>query len=184
MRSEAMHREFEALLLRLQPTEAALSAFHTAFRAAWQRYNRDSEKTIAQARQAHEAVGTKKNMLFELLYRGGCKQRAFDEQLKRLEQIEHDAELELARLEGDQYDVEGILEFATEIAKQPALLWKQSPLEQQQRLQHVFFPSGVGFEDKSFGTTPSDSFFKLFSSFDGEEVDLASPTGFEPVLPP
>jgi hypothetical protein len=76
------------------------------------------------------------------------------------------------------------LDFAGRLLERPQQLWLKSSLEQKQRLQRVFFPDGVTFTSEGFGTATSNSFFSLLRAFSDEKATLASPTGFEPVLPP
>ena len=66
----------------------------------------------------------------------------------------------------------------------PARLWMESALDQQQKLQQTLFPVGLVFNGERFGTAPSTSFFSLLRGRCEEESQLASPTGFEPVLSP
>ena len=81
-------------------------------------------------------------------------------------------------------DLEGVLIFAEKIVTGPARLWLESSVDQRQRLQLTFFPSGLAFDGEGFGTPASSSFFSTLSSISGSESLLASPTGFEPVLSP
>jgi hypothetical protein len=48
----------------------------------------------------------------------------------------------------------------------------------------VFFPDELSFSGKEFGTLVNTSFFSMLSMFQDAKSNLASPTGFEPVLPP
>jgi hypothetical protein len=57
-------------------------------------------------------------------------------------------------------------------------------VEQKQRLQRVFFRNGVTYTADGFGTAATNSFFTVFRMFSVEKATLASPTGFELVLPP
>jgi hypothetical protein len=70
------------------------------------------------------------------------------------------------------------------LIRQPSTLWADADLDGKQRLQKAFFPEGVTFTREGFGTTPSISFFNMLEEFTDKNDGLASPTGFEPVLPP
>jgi hypothetical protein len=90
--------------------------------------------------------------------------------------------LQDARLE--QLDVEDIVAFAEHVLENAARLWLESPLDQKQRLQKTLFPSGTTFDGVAFGTAVTCSIFEPLRPVQAEEVSLASPTGFEPVLSP
>ncbi len=48
----------------------------------------------------------------------------------------------------EEFDVEGVLNFAERVLPRAADLWIQASLEQRQRLQRLFFPEGVAFSGK------------------------------------
>jgi hypothetical protein len=81
-------------------------------------------------------------------------------------------------------DVEAVIGFAERLVERPKRLWLESALEQKQRLQRVFFRNGVTYTADGFGTAATNSFFTVFRMFSVEKATLASPTGFELVLPP
>ena len=53
----------------------------------------------------------------------------------------------------EEFDVEGILNFAERVLPRASDLWIQASLEQRQRLQRLFFPEGVAFSGKAFDRT-------------------------------
>ena len=81
--------------------------------------------------------------------------------------------------------MEGILAFAERVLPRASDLWVQASLDQRQRLQRLFFPDGVVFDGKRFVRTGvSTPAFKYLTAVEPVENNLASPTGFEPVLWP
>jgi hypothetical protein len=94
------------------------------------------------------------------------------------------AERELREADLEQMDLEAVLAFAEKLVERPRQLWLESTLEQKQRLQRVFFPDGVKYTKDGFGTAVSNSFFNVLRDVSEQKATLASPTGFEPVLPP
>jgi hypothetical protein len=94
------------------------------------------------------------------------------------------AEVELRQVESQFLDLEGVLTFAEKIITSPARLWLESSLDQRQRLQQTLFPDGITFDGGEFGTPSTSSFFSMLRVILEGESQLASPTGFEPVLSP
>ena len=84
----------------------------------------------------------------------------------------------------DELDIEATLSFAEHVLHDAARLWINANLEVKQRLQRALFPDGVTFNGKEFGTAATSSIFSLLPVAEAEKATLASPTGFEPVLPP
>jgi len=60
----------------------------------------------------------------------------------------------------------------------------QSSLDQKQKLQMVFFPDGLTVTNDGFETASTNSLFGMLGQVPTGKAILASPTGFEPVLPP
>ena len=131
-----------------------------------------------------EALRERKNRVVDLFVDGRMDQDTYDQQVLRLDAEIQEAEQQLHDTDVENMDVEAVLEFAEKLVERPKELWLQSPLEQKQRLQRVFFPDGLTFTNDGFGTAASNSFFNVLQSFTLEKATLASPTGFEPVLPP
>ena len=92
--------------------------------------------------------------------------------------------MDLHAVELEELDVEAVLGFADTILSNPARLWFEAKCEQKQRLQKVFFPQGITFDGENFGTALTGSLFSYLDEIVREKTNLASPTGFEPVLSP
>ncbi len=84
----------------------------------------------------------------------------------------------------DELDVEGILGFAEHVVTNAAHLWTEASLDQKQRLQQVLFPEGLVFDGERFGTAVTCLAFSDLGDSESVEVEVASPTGFEPVSQP
>ncbi len=117
---------------------------------------------------------------------GRIDQATYAAQLTRFDAEDADAKAALRSTESEFIDLEGVLTFAERIVSRPARLWRQSSLDQKQRLQTVLFPSGLECdgESKRFGTQLTPSFFRALQEVSKPEYDVASPTGFEPVFSP
>lgn len=131
-----------------------------------------------------EELTERKNRLVEFLLGGHLDQQTYEEQVQRLNSEIQRAKDRFTEADMECADVEAVIEFAERLVERPKQLWVESSLEQKQRLQRVFFPDGVTYTADGFGTAVTNSFFKVFQMFSVEKVSLASPTRFEPVLPP
>jgi hypothetical protein len=80
--------------------------------------------------------------------------------------------------------VEPVLNFSEHVIFNAARLWTEYSLAQKQRLQRILFPEGVTFSERGFGTAATSLMFNLLQQPEGEKTRMATPTGFEPVLPP
>ena len=126
----------------------------------------------------------RKQLLIDALLDRKIDQTTYDQQLEKLKADLETAEVRLANAELEQIDIEAVLAYAEEILLHASSLWSKSPLDDKQRLQSVFFPKGVTFSEEGCGTAESPSIFSMLTETAAQKSSLASPTGFEPVLPP
>ena len=184
VRRESLERDFAALLERLAPERRYMRLFKEIVRHVWKQRVAASESILRAAKGKLAELENRKNRLVDFLLEGRLDQRTYDEQTVRLRGEIESAEQELREADLEQMDVEALLAFAEKLVERPRPLWLESTLEQKQRLQRVFFPDGVAYTKDGFGTTPTNCFFSVLRGVSEEKATLASPTGFEPVLPP
>ena len=91
--------------------------------------------------------------------------------------------MELREAELEELDVESVLGFAEQMMLNGSRFWVDCSLSQKQRVQKVLFPEGVRFSEGVFGTSGTSSIFNTLHMRDARKREMASPTGFEPVLP-
>ena len=73
----------------------------------------------------------------------------------------------------EEFDVEGILNFAERVLPRASDLWIQASLEQRQRLQRLFFPEGVAFGGKAFNrTVVTASLFEYLRPLEGSNKNV------------
>jgi site-specific DNA recombinase len=176
--------KFIELLKQLTPVPELVTGFATAVRDQWKRRQGDAEASYEAIQQRLTNLKERKDKLIDLRLDGEINQVAYKDKDARLNTDIEAAEQELRQAESKFLDLEGVLSFAEKIITSPARLWLESSLDQRQRLQGTFFPNGITFDGKGFGTASSSLFFSLLGEISEEESSLASPTGFEPVLSP
>ena len=184
VRRESLERDFAALLERLAPERRYMRLFKEIVRQVWKQKVAGSESVLRAAKGKLAELENRKNRLVDFLLEGRLDQQTYDEQTMRLRGEIETAERELREADLEQMDLEAVLAFAEKLVERPRQLWLESTLEQKQRLQRVFFPDGVKYTKEGFGTAVSNSFFSVLRDVSEQKATLASPTGFEPVLPP
>jgi hypothetical protein len=81
--------------------------------------------------------------------------------------------------------LEKFVQFSELMLVDIAAAWLKAGVEQSQRVQNLLFSDGVLYSEHSgFLNTSKPSLFTTLEEISTENVMLASPTGFEPVLPP
>jgi site-specific DNA recombinase len=181
---DALESAFAGLLEQLKPDPAYSQVFRAIVQQVWNNNEKESEALLRAIRRRLSQFTERKNKLVDALLDGRFDQRTYDEQIARLDVEVEQAEKQLREAELERMDIEAVLAFADKLLSRPSQLWREASLEQKQRLQKVFFPDGLTFSGEEFGTAVNTSFFSVLSVFQDTKSNLASPTGFEPVLPP
>jgi site-specific DNA recombinase len=184
VRRDRLEGDFAALLERLAPERPYIRLFKEIVRHLWKQRVSASQGVLRAAKAKVAELENRKNRLVDFLMAGRLDQQTYDEQTARLRVEVESAERELREADLEQMDVEAVLAFSEKLLDRPRQLWLESSLDQKQRLQRVFFPDGLAYNEDGFGTAASNCFFSVLRSVSEEKATLASPTGFEPVLPP
>ncbi len=185
IRKEALERQFLHLLHRLTPTPEFLLLFRDIVLAAWNNRQAESEAQVSAIKQQLRTLTDRKNTLVDRYLDGRVSEQTYKEQDERLSSEIADARSALLQAEVNDEEIDALLGFADRVLLDPAGLWSKTSLAQRQRLQRVLFPKGLEYsKTEGFGTGQNPSFFKMLADLEADNSSLASPTGFEPVLPP
>jgi site-specific DNA recombinase len=184
-RKEVLEKSFTKLLDDLQPKPSYMRLFKEIVIDVW-------KSELAQAAEVRRAlerklaqVSEKKNRLVSgFLYENKIDKSTYEEQLDRLRQDAALAEMELHEAKLEEFDVEGILEFANHVLTELSRFWMQATLDQKINLQKALFPSGLTFDGQRFGTAKTCLAFSYLQEISSGDSSLASRTGVEPVSPP
>jgi site-specific DNA recombinase len=185
VRKEQLERQFLHLLHQLAPSEEFLLLFRDIVLEVWNRKQADAQAQGSAIRQRLETLTGRKNTLMDRYLDGKIPQQTYNEQNERLSDEINDAKSALLEAATNQGKIDELLNFAERVLQDAAGLWARASLDLRQRLQRVLFPGGLEYSaHEGFGTGQSHSFFNLLTVMEAENSNLASPTGFEPVLPP
>jgi hypothetical protein len=107
------------------------------------------------------------------IYKESIDVGTYERQRDRLREELTLVELDRHGSKVEEFDVEGILNFAERVLPRASDLWIQASLEQRQRLQRLFFPEGVAFSGKAFDrTVVTSSLFEYLRPLDGSNENL------------
>ena len=173
------------LLESLQPRPEYMRLVRAIVIDVWE----DSQKQLRSLRAVIEKrLDSERRRLEQLeealIYRQEISHVTYERQRKKLDRAIAEAETELSATYTDDLDVDGLLTFAESVFVNAASLWRQSALDQKQRLQRVFFPEGLLFDGTGIRTTAMCLAFSYLLGAGVEKDGMASPTGFEPVFWP
>jgi site-specific DNA recombinase len=185
IRKEALEQQFLQLLHRLKPRADIVLLFRGIILETWNRKQADARAQASAIRQRLEKLTGRKNALMDRYLDSKIPQQTYNEQNERLSGEIDEAKSALVEVAASEGQIDELLDFADRVLKDPAGLWRRASLDMRQRLQKVLFPAGLAYSAQDgFGTVQTPSFFNMLAAFETENSSLASPTGFEPVLPP
>lgn len=181
--------EFEAGFLRyleaMVPKPEYLRLFREIVLDVWNQRQTEAQGARRRLQRSLDSLLSKKDRIVEaFVHRGVLDQRTYDRQTAKIDEEIALAESALHDARLDELDVEGVLNFAEYVLGNSARLWTEASIEQKQRLQKLLFPSGVtDSRERGFGTAEISVIFRLLQALPVQKSRVASPTGFEPVLP-
>jgi DNA invertase Pin-like site-specific DNA recombinase len=185
VRKEKLESDFLSLLQRLHPKPEYLSLFKKVVVDTWKQKQGDAELTIRKLQERLEGFKDKKKRLLDALLDVRVKQADYEEANDGLSEEIAGVELAIHEAKLDELDIEALLGFSEHVLGDSARLWFEANVDQKQRLQKVLFPKGLCYSAaEGFGTAATCSMFSMLEDFVAQKTGLASPTGFEPVLPP
>jgi predicted transcriptional regulator len=185
IRTEALEREFVALLDRLAVRPNCAAAFSDVLRDLWSQKKAEARAVAAALTQRIAKIDeTQQRLLKKFVESDVIPQEMFRQENERLIAEKNQAERELASLQSEELDVDAVLRFGEALIVDPSRAWRSAGIEHKQRLQKLYFPAGLQFSAGKFGTPVTGLFFNHFAAHAAERSRLVAHTGFEPVLPP
>jgi hypothetical protein len=94
-------------------------------------------------------------------------------------------EQEQRLLESERAALECFVSFGELLSMDIAQAWRMAAPDQRQRVQNLLFQDGLDYSpERGILNHSNSSLFSTLETLANESALLASPTGFEPVLPP
>ena len=184
VRADVVEAQFLDLLDRLTPKPERMRLIEKVFRDRWDGLMENSASESLGLRQQVGKLEARQKRILLQMADGDITVEDFA-QLKAATSSELAGIRDrLAIVEGAEPDKEESLAYILHLIWNPSLTWETAPLQDKQRLQRRMFPEGLILDKTGVGTPVSHSIYTLLADDSVDEECLASPTGFEPVLPP
>ncbi len=170
-------------LERFQPTPGYMRTLKDSVLTVWHTRKTLIRDELASAEQQTKTIQQRLDRLDDLfIYKESIDLATYERQRDKLREELTLVEMDRHGSKLEEFDVEGVLNFAERVLPRAADLWIQASLDQRQRLQRLFFPEGVAFSGKQFDRTAvTSSLFEYLRPFDGPQENLVDLTGIEPV---
>src|ERR1700674_2604050 len=181
LRREDMERLFIDFLGQLQPKSEYLRLFGEIIFDVWKQ--KQEQATVlheAALRNVRELQERKQRLVEAFVYKREIDRVTYQEQLDTLHEEIALSEIEERDTRIDELDVQAAISHGEFLLLNAPRLWMESSLEQKQRLQEVFFPRGVQFEDGAYRTAETSMIFFELEEISTPKEGLVALPGIEP----
>jgi site-specific DNA recombinase len=183
--AQKLEAEFLGLLQRLVPDSKTVSEFPKIAAKVWAEKQGDTQKQIIRLTSRLDEQKKLRRELRNKFLSGSFSNSEYNEA-----KVEYDAEIaviedELRTLDSQLNTMDVFVRFAELLLMDIAGAWQIAKPEQRQRVQNLLFHDGLQYSPESGILNRSKScLFTALEQLSDKNGFLASPTGFEPVLPP
>ena len=174
---------FMDFLRQQRPDSGYLKLFHKVVLDVWNAKQADALALIRRFdKQVGELKERKRKLNEAYVFQQSIDRETYEQMRAGLDEELAEMELALSRARMDEIEVEKVLDFAENLLLNPAVAWQRCSLEQKQRLQQVFFPKGVLYEDGVYRTHETSFLFKGLTGVEtGVEIfGSPNPSELEP----
>jgi site-specific DNA recombinase len=185
VRREEVEATFHAHLNSLQPDEQSIAEFPRIAEQAWRKKQGDAEE-IAKRQNARLAeLKVLKSELLRAKLRGEVPQSDYAQLNAEFDLEAAEIDAELLSVAKNRVSPEAFVRFAKAMQLDIGEAWWHAGAEQKQRVQNFLFQGDLRYsqELRKF-EHPNPCLFNTMEEMGHKDWWLASPTGFEPVLPP
>ena len=182
---ELLESTFTELLRCLSPTAETQVEFPKLAAQVWEAGMNENRQRAKKLQADLEKIRTLKKKLLSLYLEEKVEEADFQSaNIDYAEQI-MDLERELRDVTDNTGTTAAFVRFAELQLNDLPSLWKLADDDHRRRVQTILFRGGIFYSQKTNSLNPGKpALFNVLQNLTGENVALASPTGFEPVLPP
>ena len=183
--AQELETEFLGLLQQLAPDPKTVSEFPKIAARVWTEKQGDTQKQITRLTARLDEQKKLRKELRNKFLSGSFSDSEYNEA-----KVEYDAEIaviedELRTLDSQRNTMDVFVRFAELLLMDVARAWQIAKPEQRQRVQNLLFHDGLQYSPETGILNRSkSSLFTMLEKVSDKNGLLASPTGFEPVLPP
>lgn len=185
VRREILEKEFVRFLEKAKPSQQSWDTLIQMLRSTSIERRKDRERSIEKLCELKSGLIARRVKLREaFLYDSIIDREVYEEETERLSMKLLEVQLELEREEPLPEDIVDLAERAATVLYSCDLLWQLGSPDEKRELQRAILPEGIGYADREWVRTAGSTCpIDIYSAFWTQKERLATPTGFEPVLP-
>jgi site-specific DNA recombinase len=182
---EALEAQFVELLGRLSPNPETVFEFPKIAARVWAAQQGDAEKNARKLTARLEEQRRLKSELLRAKLRGEVSQPDYEQANAEFAREIADLERQLREIGAVSTTADAFTRFCELSLADLAGLWQRASDGQRRRVQTLLFKTTLTYSPITKSLNPGNSsLFRMLEHMNPKNLRLASPTGFEPVLPP
>ncbi len=168
---EAMHAQFEDLLLSITPSEVHLKLFREVFVKKWQKAHLEQRRRIQELQGELERLEERKGRVVDMFIDGQLTPEEKREQTSRIESDRLRTELKLSEMKTQAVDSDTLIDFGINMIKNAPKLWRIANEIERRRLQLAIFPEGLRYDFiNGFGTAKLSGLYDVIQQVDEQNI--------------
>ena len=185
IRREKLEATFVAQLRLLKPDENTIADFPGIAEQVWIEMQGNAEARAKEIRSQLEEQKQLKSELLKAKLRQEIKQADYEATNQEFDSEIAGLEEELQATDTGRASLDGFLKFAQIMLLDVSAAWQQANPDEKVGVQNLLFQDGLYYSQESEKFEhPNACLFNSMAEMKVKNWWLASPTGFEPVLPP
>ena len=182
---EALESQFVELLGRLSPNPETVSEFPKVAARVWAAQQESAEKNSHKLSTRLQEQKRLKSELLRAKLRGEVSQDDYQQANGEFAREIADLERQLREIGAASTSADAFMQFCELSLADLAGLWQRASDGQKRRVQTLLFKTTLAYSSITKSLNPGNtSLFRMLEQMNPKNLGLASPTGFEPVLPP
>lgn len=173
-----LEKEFLNYLKKIAPKEKFLTMFKETVLDLWQEKGQRFEMEAKKYKRQLAMFEAKRKRIFEMREEGSYTREEFQERKEEVENEIAATKISLSETRIDQFDIEGVLTYATNFIRDLGRQWFDLSPQLRSRFQKLIFPEGLSYQrNKGFGTAKLGLIFELNRQFDNKKSLLVDYLG-------
>lgn len=167
-------------LQKIEPNDKVKKLFKEVLLDVWRQKQMEATTSVDRIDRNLITLREMKNKLVEKNLQGVLPDNDFREQNISLNSQIQVKEIERSEYRDEETNIDYLVSLSESIFTGVALVWAEATMEDKLRFQHLLFPKGIFYEDKSIRTPELGLPFALISESRPSKTTLVRPEGIEP----
>lgn len=173
---------FLELLRHFQPAKRYVDLFKEVVIDVWKEKHADKTSQNKKIKAEIQELETIRSSLIRKNATGVLSDEDLAPELEKMKNEILAKNVALKDSEIDEIELEEIVNLAENFMSNIAPLWRDTNLDQKQRLQQLVFPEGVVYKNGNFETASISPIYSVIGNSNGVRERLVAPRGVEPLF--